>query len=144
MAIGKLREAAGKRTVRPIATITVQGEELRFREPRTTDPSECKDLMQRLQDTFPGMEDGAAGMVAILTRCYLPGEGEQGVDVLMEFGQLAADNDFVFMDVMAEFGKAFPEYVDWLGAKAAAKNGSREPNEPPSMSPGGTDGSPKN
>lgn len=127
MGIQAARAKLGKAEPRPNAVIEiVEGVTATFREPRSTDLSVPPAAEAILRGKFPFMPAPRRLEVNLLARCYVPDEGETKVEALEEFGSLSEEQDRVFCDLLDGLSAAFPEFTDWISAKAAAKNVSGE------------------
>lgn len=144
MGLKKARETMPKREQRPPVSLTVGEAPLAFREPRSSDMTASDDRLKKVRTNAPLLSDGERRLVILLSNCYRSEPEDNGLDFDIEFAGMATDNDLLFDSLIEQFSAAFPEWADWLKAKAAAKNDSGGSAETPSESDSPSEDSPKN
>lgn len=127
MSISKLNKLAGTRKAAANETITlsIEGEEIKmeFREPRITDLSVPDKIDKKIAARWPSLEKSERLSVFTAARCYVPADEEKkDYDGIELFGFTAAHQPFIFNDLVDQLLTAFPDFRDWLAAKAEAKN----------------------
>lgn len=138
MALAKGHAATPKREKRPAVKIDVSGEICRFREPGTMDLEAPGNVRDMLTTNFADIPAPRRAEIAIIGACYLPDKDEQGINATKLVAEIARDNEYVYVELRDQFFTAFPEFVDWLAAKAQAKNGLRQETETPSTTASAT------
>lgn len=127
MSISKLNKLAGERkpAENQIITLSIEGEDvgMEFREPRVADMSIPEKIDKKIAARWPTLEKSERLSVFIAARCYVPADEEKkDYDGIELFGYTAVHQPFIFNDLVDKLLVAFPDFRDWLGAKAEAKN----------------------
>jgi hypothetical protein len=121
MGISNLISNGGKR-LRDRVEIRLGDESLFFREPRVIDVVPTKDQIDSIRVRGPKIvEKQIQVYIWVMSQCYIPQDQEKDSDILSLFCQLA-ETDLVFMDLVLEFNKEFPEVFNWYASKAESKN----------------------
>lgn len=124
MALLGLLESVPGRQDPPEVFIEVLGQKLAFARPRVADLSLTPDRAKDIGRAAPGLRPEQIFMCHLLGVGYVPEPGEGTVVGWKVFAQIAAANDLLFSNLCKQWEEGFPEFVDWLGQRVEAKNGS--------------------